>query len=1543
MNIFTRFTVVKFTLFAILFSLQGFSQITTNINSGNPKFPFPQFLGYTGAPNTLANLNPVGVPHAEMEQRIKDAYQILTNNMTYNVNKGGAYASLTVKGVKYIMPNVTATSNITNNKTCAEGDGYFLLAAAYMGDKITFDGYYMWAHDRGFEKTARFIDGVVNTPTYAYSAGISGAGNPNSSTDVLGGGAPGNSSAADGDEDIALALLVAWQQWGDNGRIGGGGTTDFFGNPIYYKNEAISLIKALVDTIVTPLSLPIIKYATGDIGLDGYEKGGDSWAEETSWANGGTWMGLQPEQVGPQNNYVDYLAPAYHRVFGDMLAAQGESPWCINQYRRGEASGDWVMGQAYAQGYIPWAGKYTVTNPAAPAIPTVTFANVGTGEDFRFGWRTILNYVWQGDAIRNWDPVNHVFNTVAAPANKYEYNMAGRFASFLKNPEGAPFNNAADIYTSNTLQYCGPQTLSSFVNNLQGTADNNSNGTFIENWLMGTGAPSAVISGDTDLMAQMFRQAVIEWDQADVVPPATGAGSEQYLLSMPVYFHEWFRLLGMLILTGNYHNPLEFANATANMKVYKAVNKTYAHPGDTITYTISYRNYSSVTATNVVITDPLPSGLSFYSATGGGTASGGSVTWNIGTVPGFVTGGLAATQDSVQVKAIVTATSPERVCNVATITCSNGTGWTSNEYPNDQTAVMQRNCVDILTDNPIALTKTASRPTVEVSDTLVYTIVIKDQSVPFLNGGRPGVVVATANEGLSKSAGALTLGYNIYHGADEPLIDYKNYRISYYLNKPAVTWVSTVGPIAGVGANTTPSQQALTPGPTWNQRFIMEFPEQLATTTFWLSTQYNNGIQVHQGALQPFWMVFRINDANYTNYDWTTDWSSESAITVSGANSLYYPIANDWTNPLNLNQPVLKYDPGNCTNNVTKTSTKQLVEEWDGYTWRRIYGNAPVSGRDLYNVVVKDTLPAGVTFKSFVTGYPVGTVSTSGGYTIITWPVIDTILVNDSTVYKYVATLNSGTSFGCPNPSPSTVSNHASATAIGERLTLSSVTTNVSCNYVPNLSPSVTKTADKTAYSVSDNITYTITYQNLTGTIVNSAITATKQANWMPITGSGLTGTALTVTAGSINLNSNNNKEAMYYQYSHGTNGIVKGTATLANNQTIYAIILRYNPTTATWIEVQFEVANTQVVITVLNMPSGTTIGTGNIAYSNAPNAFDFQLQLVNGSLNVWVVNSGAALSPIATLSFTGVPVQAGYAGVMSTSGSAATLTNWYTQLDSDFNLQLTDPIPSQVTYTTATTATYNAANYTGTHTNTTPDTVKWQSITGPILAKSIITYTWTGKINTCSTGSIVNIAYANVLGLTPSPAGADTVICNSVTPVSLIDFTAIPQNSDVLLQWSTASELNNNHFVVTKSYDGTSFNSIGQVPGSGNSSTIKNYSFIDSTLLKGTMYYRLVQVDNNGNTSDSKIVSVNMADANGAIILYPNPYTHETNLKVSAQYHEKITIRIMTVTGVEVYSSNNHYTNETVALGGNLPDGVYMLQVVTSDNVSTLRLVKNQ
>src|SRR5207248_206985 len=59
---------------------------------------------------------------------------------------------------------------------------------------------------------------------------------------------------------------------------------------------------------------------------------------------------------------------------------------------------------------------------------------------------------------------------------------------------------------------------------------------------------------------------------------------------------------------------------------------TTATPGQTLTYTVTAQNLGEAATTGVVITDALPSGVAFVSASGGGTFANGIVTWNVGTL-----------------------------------------------------------------------------------------------------------------------------------------------------------------------------------------------------------------------------------------------------------------------------------------------------------------------------------------------------------------------------------------------------------------------------------------------------------------------------------------------------------------------------------------------------------------------------------------------------------------------------------------------------------------------------------------------------------------------------------------------------------------------------------------------------------------------------------------------------------------------------------------------------------------------------------------------
>lgn len=117
----------------------------------------------------------------------------------------------------------------------------------------------------------------------------------------------------------------------------------------------------------------------------------------------------------------------------------------------------------------------------------------------------------------------------------------------------------------------------------------------------------------------------------------------------------------------------------------------------------------------------------------------------------------------------------------------------------------------------------------------------------------------------------------------------------------------------------------------------------------------------------------------------------------------------------------------------------------------------------------------------------------------------------------------------------------------------------------------------------------------------------------------------------------------------------------------------------------------------------------------------------------------------------------------------------------------------------------------------------------------------------------------------------------SNLTPLPLqwLSFTAQAQGSDVLLQWSTATEQNTKDFIIQRSSDGSSWSTIGQVAAAGNSSTVSNYSYVDGKPNTGINYYRILQEDRDDHFSYSKVVAVRFDALKVTFTILNNPVTN--------------------------------------------------------------------
>ncbi|MFM2136692.1 MAG: hypothetical protein RL021_2092, partial [Bacteroidota bacterium] len=110
--------------------------------------------------------------------------------------------------------------------------------------------------------------------------------------------------------------------------------------------------------------------------------------------------------------------------------------------------------------------------------------------------------------------------------------------------------------------------------------------------------------------------------------------------------------------------------------------------------------------------------------------------------------------------------------------------------------------------------------------------------------------------------------------------------------------------------------------------------------------------------------------------------------------------------------------------------------------------------------------------------------------------------------------------------------------------------------------------------------------------------------------------------------------------------------------------------------------------------------------------------------------------------------------------------------------------------------------------------------------------------------------------------------------PIELLRFDGYAEGSVNVLEWTTATEINNDYFTLYRSHDGTVFEPITTVQGAGNSSMNIDYRHIDRHPPSGAAaYYQLEQTDFDGTSSRSEVIRIGRGSVNGTTIsLFPNP-----------------------------------------------------------------------
>jgi hypothetical protein len=185
---------------------------------------------------------------------------------------------------------------------------------------------------------------------------------------------------------------------------------------------------------------------------------------------------------------------------------------------------------------------------------------------------------------------------------------------------------------------------------------------------------------------------------------------------------------------------------------------------------------------------------------------------------------------------------------------------------------------------------------------------------------------------------------------------------------------------------------------------------------------------------------------------------------------------------------------------------------------------------------------------------------------------------------------------------------------------------------------------------------------------------------------------------------------------------------------------------------------------------------------------------------------------------------------------------------------------------------------------------------------------------------------------------------------VELSSFEAFPGDGNVLLQWSTESELNNDHFVLyRKNANGGNFTLLANIPGNGTTSQTHDYTYIDHSVMNGISYdYQLADVDINGVETMHDIIVTATPIGNESVPMeyalhqnYPNPFNSTTQIRFDIKEQGLVQLVVFDLLGREIATLVNEeldassYSISWDASG--LSSGIYFYKL----NVNNFTMVR--
>jgi hypothetical protein len=182
--------------------------------------------------------------------------------------------------------------------------------------------------------------------------------------------------------------------------------------------------------------------------------------------------------------------------------------------------------------------------------------------------------------------------------------------------------------------------------------------------------------------------------------------------------------------------------------------------------------------------------------------------------------------------------------------------------------------------------------------------------------------------------------------------------------------------------------------------------------------------------------------------------------------------------------------------------------------------------------------------------------------------------------------------------------------------------------------------------------------------------------------------------------------------------------------------------------------------------------------------------------------------------------------------------------------------------------------------------------------------------------------------------------------PVELTSFSASVIGNNVILEWATATELNNLGFNVERRTLESVFEVVGFVSGAGSTTEPRNYSFIDDKISGGSYLYRLKQIDFDGSFEYSDEVDVDVTTPSVYALEqnYPNPFNPSTSINFSIAEASTVKLAVYNLLGQEVKLLLNEFKEagpHTITFdASSLTSGAYFYTLETPQFKQTKKML---